>query len=267
VGDHAALTEAPRGSTKGLRAYFGRPRLLNALLSRGLFLVLRARLTGQRTWNRVRARDRAPALPGGSAQVRLETFLAAGYSKLNLGGGAKSLEGFVNLDFVGHPEVLREVVADLQDLAFLPSDRMTHVHSNHVFEHLDEPVLARLLTEVHRVLVPGGLLTVRCPNALGVCFGFFFGEVLEADREGFLAAGFPADEDFADPRDRWYRGDLFALLHWLYGCAGRADNQHLQRLTPTSLRRLVEASGLEILKVSDPEASNLVLVARRPRHA
>jgi hypothetical protein len=162
-----------------------------------------------------------------------------------------------------HPTVEREIVATIVDLSFVPGGVLSHVHSNHVFEHLDEPSFRALLVEVARVLEPSGLWTFRGPNALGVCYGFFFGEVLETDRAEFVAAGFPADEAFADPRDRWYRGDLFALMHWLFGEPGRVENQHLQLLTPTSCKERLEEHGFEVLKMTCPEASNIAVVARK----
>jgi SAM-dependent methyltransferase len=249
---------------KKVSAYFGRPKLVNALASKSLFLLLRGRVESQRLLNRVRRRGELSPPSTDAARVELSSFLDAGYDRLNLGGGDKQLAGFVNVDFLRHPSVAREVVADLGDLSFVPSGCLSQVHSNHVFEHLEASSLSRLFSEIARILRPGGLLTFRGPNALGVCYGFFFGEELEGDRAGFVAAGFPPDEDFANPRDRWYHGDVFALVHWILGETGRVDNQHLQLLTPTACRRLLEEHGFEILRMSEPEASNIVVVARRP---
>lgn len=260
--DTRAMSGAFRAKS-GLSTYFGRPKLVNAIASKALFLLLRSRLASQQFTNAARRRGQTLSPSTDVAAARLASFLRQGFTKLSLGGGAKSLAGFVNVDFLEHPGVEREIVADITDLSFVPSGSISQVHSNHVVEHLEEAATRRLLREVARILEPGGLLTMRAPNALGVCFGFFFGEVLEEDRSAFVELGFPADESFADPRDRWYGGDLFALLHWLMGEPGRIDNQHLQILTPTACRRLLEESGFDVTRMSEPEASNLVVVARK----
>ena len=44
---------------------------------------------------------------------------------------------------------------------------------------------------------------------------------------------------------------------------GFINNQHLNIITPTKLRTAVENSGLTGLKMGNPEATNIVMVARR----
>jgi len=244
--------------------YFGRPRLVNAFLSKLLFASARLRVATQRMRNRIRFRNTnlRPADAGAVAD-QYRRLTREGPTRLNLGGGPKNLAGFINIDLAPHPNVEREVVANLLDLSFIPDGSVAQVHSNQVIEHIEKDQLASQLLSYHRILEDGGLLSIRCPNALGVCYGFWFGAVAETDHPGFLAAGYPPDEDFADPRDGWYHRDLFALLHWLYGDAGNPFNQHHSQFTPTSLREAIEAAGFLVLKASQPEASQLVVMARK----
>ena len=225
------------------------------------------RLASRRTINRVRrALFRRPVVTvnNPSARDELERWLRAGFDKLNVGGGPKNLAGFVNLDFVPHANVEREIVANILDLSFVPSGRIAQVHSNHVVEHLSRDQLVAQLREYVRILRPGGRLTVRCPNALGAVYAFWFPPVHETERPAFVADGFPPEEDFGNPKDGWLHKDFYGTLHWLYGDMGNVENEHLVQLTPSSLAELIRAAGLEIVRASAPEAINLVVVARKP---
>jgi hypothetical protein len=239
----------------------------NLLFSWVVRLGIGWRLASRRLTNRVRrAVRRRPIVTvnNPSARQELERWLSAGYDKLNVGGGPKNLAGFVNLDFVPHADVEREICANILDLSFVPSGSIGQVHSNHVVEHLARDQLVAQLHEYVRILRPGGLLTVRCPNALGAVYAFWFPPVHETERAAFVADGFPAEEDFGDPKDGWLHKDFYGTLHWLYGDVGNVENEHLNQLTPSSLSELIRGAGLDIVRASAPEAINLVVVARKP---
>jgi hypothetical protein len=87
--------------------------------------------------------------------------------------------------------------------------------------------------------------------------------VLEDQQQDFVALGFPVDEDFGNPLDRWMHRDLFGLMHWFYGDVGNIQNEHLCLLTPTKLVDQVGKAGFFIEKMAKPEAVNLVLIARK----
>jgi SAM-dependent methyltransferase len=196
-------------------------------------------------------------------EKELRTWLDQGYDKISLGGGRKSLSGFVNIDFLPHPSAQREIVANILDLSFVPSGSLSHVHSNHVIEHLTDSDIMNQFEQYHRILKPGGVVTIRCPNALGVAFGFWFKPVIESDREHFIKVGFPPDEDFGNPVDAWFHKDFYGFLHWLFGDVGNVENQHLSIITPTKLMSWLRTNGFELLAISEPEAANLVVAARK----
>jgi SAM-dependent methyltransferase len=246
--------------------FYGIFPLINMTVSYGIFFVIRFRIGSLKVFNRLQRcanRGLQQYTRIGSPKEDLARYYSEGFKKLNLGGGTRNLEGFLNIDFVLHPEVEREIIADIRNLDFVSSDSMIHIHSNHVIEHLPEDTLPDHFANCYRILMAGGLLTIRCPNALGVSYGFFFGFVPEERRTQFLEAGYPADELFNNPKDDWYVGDFFAFLHWIYGDAGNPENQHLSILTPTKLKNLIIEAGFEIVQTSDPEWSNIIIIAKK----
>jgi SAM-dependent methyltransferase len=81
--------------------------------------------------------------------------------RLNLGCGADIRPGFVNVDSADLPGV--DVVHDLTELPLpLEDGRFVEVVCQDVLEHL--PDWPGLVGEIHRVLRPGGRLTMRSPH-------------------------------------------------------------------------------------------------------
>lgn len=246
--------------------YFGRFPLMNLTISKFIFWSARLRLSFLSFRNFVKGIVRPKThkmINDSSCSESFSQFLSKGYTKINIGGGAKNLKGFVNIDFLSHPNVEREVKANIFDLSFIPDLSVSHIHSNHVMEHMTVSTLEKHLLEYHRILGSDGLLTIRCPNALGVCYGFWFDVVPETDSDEFIAMGFPEDEEFYNPRDDWYHKDFYAFLHWIYGDRGNIANQHLNIFTPSKLQDAVENAGFRVLKITKPETSNIVLISRR----
>ena len=155
-------------------------------------------------------------------------------------------------------------MANILDLSFIPAACLSQVHSNHVIEHLTQQQLDEQFVQYMRILRPGGLVSIRCPNALGVSHGFFFGQVPETGHKQFIESGYPEDEEFHNPEDGWYHKDLWGAYHWWHAFTGNIENRHLNLLTPTKLRKAVEQAGFRILLMTEPETSNLVLVAEKP---
>ena len=238
----------------------GQIPVVNFIATRGVFAAMRWRFAVQRFRNRLR-RHSVTMKNGPEVAAQLAAFLADGYDRLNVGGGPKNLRGFVNIDFVRYPQAQRQIVANVLDLHFIDSETIAQVHTNHVVEHLTEEQIEAQLREYHRILKPGGLLTLRCPNALGAAYGFWFDPILEDDPGEFVRLGFPSDETLAEPADRWGHKDLYATMHWFFGDVGNIENQHLTQITPTKIRRLVEGAGFDVVKSAVPEALNIVLVA------
>ena len=240
----------------------GRFPIVNLFCSKLIFASIRYRILTCRLKNSFR-KIPVQLVNDSSTALVLRTWLEKGFDKLNVGGGPKNLEGFVNIDFVRHPTVDREVIANIIDLSFVPNNSMSHVHCNHVIEHLTEEQLRHQILDYWRILKDNGYLTIRCPNSLGASFGFWFEPVLEQNRNEFVALGYPHDENFGNPEDKWLHKDLFGLLHWFYGDIGNIENQHLNIITPSKLKRCLEMAGFKILKMTEPESLNIALVAKK----
>jgi len=74
--------------------------------------------------------------------------------KLNLGGGNKRFEGFINVDLYGDVEIHH----DLNKAPYPFKDNsIDEIISEHCLEHLDKPDL--FWKEVHRILKPKGTTT------------------------------------------------------------------------------------------------------------
>lgn len=248
--------------------YFGRYPFLNILVSKAVFRTLAHRRKRLLKKARRRSRDHIHTEPRNDEgqKERVQELLDRGYERINIGGGNKNLNGYFNVDFIEHPRLeVPELIANIRDLSFIPDESMRRIHSNHVVEHLEQEQFEDQLEQYKRILQPDGIISIRCPNVLGASYGFFFGHVPEDDREGFVELGFPEDEDFQNPKDDWYVGDLYGLFHWFYAFPGFVENQHLNRFTPTLMQRTLEAKGYELLKMSRPEAAQLVVIARKEK--
>lgn len=87
--------------------------------------------------------------------------------KLNLGCGKKVLDGYINIDIVSSPKAAREpeILCDLRKLT-LEDDYADEAIAIHVIEHFYVWEVCDVLIEWRRVLKPGGLLVIECPDIL-----------------------------------------------------------------------------------------------------
>jgi predicted SAM-dependent methyltransferase len=80
--------------------------------------------------------------------------------RLEIGAGAKGRNGWTTLDLYG-----ADYTWDLRWRLPLRDASVGEVYSSHVMEHFSYPDLIRLLSEVRRVLKPGGVYKAAVPNA------------------------------------------------------------------------------------------------------
>ncbi len=82
--------------------------------------------------------------------------------KLNLGCGRKYLEGYINCDFV--PSIKADKYFDLEVFPYpIESNSADEVLLDNVLEHLND--VLRVMTELHRILKPGGVARIIVPYA------------------------------------------------------------------------------------------------------
>ena len=83
--------------------------------------------------------------------------------KLNLGCGARRIEGFVGVDKYGTPDVLH----DLERFPWpWPDSSVAEVKLHHVLEHLgrDPDVFIGVMKELYRVCMPGARVEIVVPH-------------------------------------------------------------------------------------------------------
>ena len=85
--------------------------------------------------------------------------------KYNLGCGDKKIDGYVNVDVCGTPDVTC-------DLAVFPwpieSNSADEVFSEHFLEHVTD--YEKTILEMHRILKPGGVLHFKVPHFRSAAF-------------------------------------------------------------------------------------------------
>lgn len=131
------------------------------------------------------------------------------FKKLNLGSGLDHKEGYVNMDW--NPLAKPDVLHDLNRFPFPFADNTFDlVEATHVLEHLDRPFA--VMTEMHRILKPGGRLLVKVPHfsrgfthaehahGFDVTFPLYF-EKQASDRK--FAGHFNADFELKQMRLKW----------------------------------------------------------------
>ena len=250
-----------------MKAYYGsRFPVINILTSKILFGVVKYRLSYLRFRNKLKQKaiEKELVLVNDSnTKNEFDSFIKAGYDKVNIGGGPYNINGFVNIDFVKYPEIKNQLQANILDLSFIDNKSLSHIYSNQVLEHLSYEQLISQFNQYNRILKEDGVISFRTPNALGVSYGFWFGQVPEEDGEEFIKAGYPSDAFFYDPRDGWYHKDLFALIHWWYADAGNIKNKHLTLFTPTKVKDILLKTGFEIVCITKPETSQIIVVAKK----
>ena len=93
--------------------------------------------------------------------------------KINVGAGKQTWDGFYCIDAVQHPKATRPLDLihafefegeHLKAPVPLPDGCADEVHSYHFIEHVHEWQAPTLVKEWKRLLKPGGLLVIECPN-------------------------------------------------------------------------------------------------------
>lgn len=97
--------------------------------------------------------------------------------KLNLGCGDKILPGYTNVDVASSRRgQAPDVLCDLRSLGPFKDNSADEILSVHVVEHFWRWEVDAVLREWVRVLRPGGLMVLECPNLRAACEAFLAGQ-------------------------------------------------------------------------------------------
>ncbi len=116
-----------------------------------------------------------------SFQLRPERL--GGLAYLDLGCGPNTHVNFVNLDYLWHPGI--DVCWDVARGLPFPDRRFSGIFSEHCLEHFPLPAAVKLLSEMQRVLAPGGIARIIVPD------GELYLRTYVEQREGRTANRFP----------------------------------------------------------------------------
>lgn len=129
--------------------------------------------------------------------------------RLNIGCGARVLDGWTNCDIVRNPAAPRdpEILCDAKAIP-LPDGCADVAQAIHVFEHFYRWEAEGVLREWRRLLKPGGLLILELPNLVKCCENFLSGRKRGGKDPDQLARW----GIYGDPRT----GDKFMNHPWGY---------------------------------------------------
>lgn len=95
--------------------------------------------------------------------------------RLNIGSDWSQISGFLSVDF--NPKVSPDIVADGKDLSMFEDDTVDEIYASHILEHFTWDDGLTALKEWLRVLKPGGMLTVACPDIDQIYYMYKHGQV------------------------------------------------------------------------------------------
>ncbi len=96
--------------------------------------------------------------------------------KLNVGAGDVRVEGYLSIDLRSD---VADVVAPADHLPY-PDNSIEEILASDILEHFPATETANVLAEWHRVLIKGGLLTLRVPNMVALALLILTGSNVEA---------------------------------------------------------------------------------------
>jgi len=161
--------------------------------------------------------------------------------RLNLGCGHDKRprdEGWLNVD--ADPSFKPALVHDISQGLPFRNAKFEPVELKDVLEHVGYPRVESVLSEVRRVLKRQGTLYVQCPD-------------MEAIAEKVILSG---------------RYDWDRISYWVYGRQSETTQKwlweaHKSGFTITTLRKLLEAMGFEVLEIRNDGGTNIQCWARR----
>jgi predicted SAM-dependent methyltransferase len=157
---------------------------------------------------------------------RRAAAIATPEARIQLGCGGNPKPGWINVDLFAAGA---DIALDLREELPFPSNIASFVYSEHLFEHLEYPGEAkRFVSEVFRVLQPGGTFSIVVPDA----------------SKALAAYANPADPYFAENRRlRSYLAAEHPTLMHHVNYTFRADGQHKYAYDEETLGQVLRDAG------------------------
>ena len=168
-------------------------------------------------------------------------------TKLNIGSGSQPLEGFLNIDIVGTPDLLWDVRTGLP----FDTDSLDFILSEHFLEHIDrENSVPFVLQEMFRVLKNGSSIIIGVPDTYGAARAILENDKQTADH---LYASYLKREQAS--KTSFFHFDLVCLLsHDFY--ADKTYNPHFWGYSEESLTELMKQAGFSnIVRLQSPTSN------------
>lgn len=195
-------------------------------------------------WQRVRRvmldrtyRACGKTLPGVYNRISARRYRSRLHRNLEIGCGAKRINGFETLNVIAGPTV--DYVADASRRLPFKDETFDLVYASHVLEHVPWYQVRQTLQEWRRILKRGGRLEIWVPDGLKICRALADAEESGQDRT-YLDGWYKFNAE-RDPCI-WAASRLFA-----YGSGkGRLNhpNWHRALFTPRYLCQLFQGIGL-----------------------
>jgi predicted SAM-dependent methyltransferase len=147
-------------------------------------------------------------------------------ARIQLGSGGNPKPGWVNVDLFAKDA---DLALDLREELPFGSNLASFVYSEHLFEHLEYPAEAkRFISEVYRILQPGGTLSIVVPDA----------------SKALNAYADPTDRFFTENRRlRSYLAQENPTLMHHVNYTFRADGQHKYAYDEETLGQVLRDAG------------------------
>jgi len=157
--------------------------------------------------------------------------------KLNLGSGSDYRDGYVNVDMnAWHgPDLL----ADVSDPAFLPSQHYDEILAQDVLEHLPRTETVRVLARWNRLLRVGGRIVLRVPSVTTIA-------------EQLARTDDPAMQE--------------ELIQALFGTQAYTGDFHFTSFTRVLLEHYLRQAGFRPVTIAMGPGSNFDVVAEKVAH-
>ncbi len=174
--------------------------------------------------------------------------------RIDLGAGADPLPGFESLDI--RPLEGVKYVADVRNLPF-EDDSVDELAARHLVEHFARYEVGDVLKEWNRVLKPGGIITLWCPNLLYIAEQYLNLPDIDKNPErkfhliGWLYGGQDYDENYHYfAYDWWLLGDF--LLKAGFGKVDLLSDLHAQNLCVRAFKPVKLAKKDSYARVDRP---------------